>query len=330
MALLSPRNVLYHKISENLTREDVRSLRSLVTLDGHLPRGKIQDASAQDIFIMLEQKLILSKGNLGFLVDILTQLSHRRLADEVREVERKERRELEGNSDTPHPEPSGTKVRTTQSTRPRPESRRTRPDVERRGSQASTEAKRVFISYCSDPYNDKKRTKEEIQKDVKLQKDRVKALSDELRRNGVESPLYEDYNPPAFWTKWTEEQIEKSDYVLMVCTPHYLECIRGKRNEEATTESGARFQGMLFYSQLADSKSHGKFLPVFFDEVDRSLVPTCLKGAHFYGPLGERPKYGQETFDQLFCKIVGRIPKHKIPPPIGKVPKEFKSRKKET
>ncbi|XP_019620844.1 PREDICTED: uncharacterized protein LOC109467341 [Branchiostoma belcheri] len=310
MALLSPRNVLYHKISENLTREEVRSLRSLVTLDGHLPRGKIQDASAQDIFIMLEQKLILSKGNLGFLVDILTQLSHRRLADEVREVERKERRELEGNSDTPRPGPSGTKVQTTQATRPRP----------------------VFISYCSDPYIDKKRTKEDIKKHVKLQKDRVKALSDELRRNGVESMLdqYEDHSPPAFWTKWTEEQIEKSDYVLMVCTPNYLECIRGRRNEETTTESGARFQGMLFYSQLADSKSHGKFLPVFFDNVDRSLVPTCLKGAHFYGPLGESPKYGQEKFDQLLCKIVGRIPKHKIPPPIGKVPTKFKSRKKET
>eukprot|EP00058_Branchiostoma_floridae_P001167 XP_002586655.1 hypothetical protein BRAFLDRAFT_105685 [Branchiostoma floridae] len=307
MSLISARNKLYLKISEGLTTEEVRSLRSLVTIDGHLPRGRVEHASPQDIFIMLERKLIISEGNLGFLAELLRQLHHSRLAEEVMAVEKAERGEGDA---VPEPETSRTKCEITQPTRAPP----------------------MFISYCSDPYTDKKRTKGEIEEDVKMQRERVKTLSDELRRNGIDSRIdqYENYNPPTFWTKWTEEQIKSSDYVLMVCTPNYLKCIRGRRNEDAETESGASFQGIVFYSQLADPKLHGKFLPVFFDDVDRSLVPTCLRGAHVYGPLGDRPKYGQEKFDQLFCKIVGRIPKNKVPPPLGNVPAKFKSRKKES
>ncbi|XP_078583540.1 uncharacterized protein LOC144866161 isoform X2 [Branchiostoma floridae x Branchiostoma japonicum] len=329
MSLLSARNKLYLRISDSLTTEEVRSLRSLVTIDGHLPRGRVEHASAQDIFIMLERKLIISEGNLGFLAELLRQLHHSRLAEEVLAVEKAER----GEDAVPEPETSRTKCEITQPTRPPPRRGCPKPEAESGESTASTEAtKRVFISYCSDPYTDKKRTKEKIEEDMKMQRERVKTLSDELRRNGVDSRIdqYENYNPPTFWTKWTEEQIESSDYVLMVCTPNYLKCIRGRRNEDETTESGTSFQGIVFYSQLADPKLHGKFLPVFFDEVDRSLVPTSLRGAHVYGPLDDRPKYGQEKFDQLFCKIVGRIPKNKVPPPLGKVPTKFKSRKKES
>ncbi|XP_019620785.1 PREDICTED: uncharacterized protein LOC109467283 [Branchiostoma belcheri] len=188
--------------------------------------------------------------------------------------------------------------------------------------QRNPEHKRVFISYTVDPYTDTSRTARQRDSHAALQRERVRALADALRHNGIDCVIdqYVEQNPPNLWTRWTEDEIHMADYVLMICTPNYLQCVTGKKDEEATSEYKVRFEGKVIYAQLADPKVHEKFLPVFFDEINRNDVPPVFQGAHFYGPIERNPRYGQNTFNQLFFKIVGSAPKEKLPPPIGKIP----------
>ncbi|XP_066266020.1 uncharacterized protein [Branchiostoma lanceolatum] len=184
------------------------------------------------------------------------------------------------------------------------------------------EQKRVFISYTVDPDTDPHRTQRQRDSRIALQRERVRALSDSLRTNGVDSVIdqYLEQNPPHIWPRWTEDEIHMADYVLMICTPNYLECVTGRKDEEATSEYKVRFEGKVIYAKLADPKVHEKFLPVFFDEINRDNVPTVFQGGHFYGPIDRNPRYGQDTFNQLFYKIVGSAPKEKLPPPVGNIP----------
>ncbi|CAH1250230.1 Hypp8820 [Branchiostoma lanceolatum] len=347
MAQLSARNVLYLKISDSLTTEEVRSLRSLVTNDGHLPRGKVEKATAQDIFIMLEQKLIISKGNLGFLMDILTHLNHRRLADEARNVEREERGEVFISYCS---DPYTDKKRTKEEIKNDVEQQKDRvkelsDELRRNGVDTSTPTsstgkgtkrkrgsggasssthtpKRVFISYSMDPYIDQNRTDLERSIDVDEQRKKVRALADKLRNHGVDAWIdqYDEYNPPQLWTIWMEEEISKADYVLMICSPHYKECVMGKRNETAASGFGVRFEGQVIYSLLNNPQNHGKFLPVFFDTIYRNHVPTVLGGAHFYGPIVTPPDLAHEKYRVLLSKILGRQPQGQGPPPVNPPP----------
>ncbi|CAH1250232.1 RIPK1 [Branchiostoma lanceolatum] len=184
------------------------------------------------------------------------------------------------------------------------------------------EQKRVFISYTVDPDTDPHRTPRQRDSHIALQRERVRALSDTLRHNGVDSVIdqYLEQNPPHIWTRWTEDEIHMADYVLMICTPNYLQCVTGRKDEEATSEYKVRFEGKVIYAKLADPKVHEKFLPVFFDEINRDNVPTVFQGGHFYGPIERNPRYGQDSFNQLFYKIVGSAPKEKLPPPVGNIP----------
>eukprot|EP00058_Branchiostoma_floridae_P001168 XP_002586656.1 hypothetical protein BRAFLDRAFT_105686 [Branchiostoma floridae] len=186
----------------------------------------------------------------------------------------------------------------------------------------NSEQKRVFISYTVDPYIDPTRTSRQRDSHIALQRERVRALSDALRINGVDCVIdqYVEQNPPNIWTRWTEDELHMADYVLMICTSNYLQCVTGKKDEEATSEYKVRFEGKVIYAQLADPKAHEKFLPVFFDEINRDDVPSVFQAAHFYGPIERDPRYGQDKFDQLFCKIVGSAPKEKLPPPVGNIP----------
>ncbi|CAH1241018.1 Hypp6287 [Branchiostoma lanceolatum] len=93
------------------------------------------------------------------------------------------------------------------------------------GQSFDPEALSTFISYTMDPYNNSDPQQREA--DIQLQRSRVKSLADELRRNGVDCRLdqYVEYSPPHMWTTWMQDEIVQADYVLMVCSPHYLECV---------------------------------------------------------------------------------------------------------
>ncbi|XP_066298906.1 uncharacterized protein [Branchiostoma lanceolatum] len=94
MAQLSPLTKLYQKISDNLSDEDVKSLRTLLVPDV-FGVAKVQRASALEIFKMLQADNKIGKGDLGLLVDILKSLGKGRLAEEAEQLEQQQRAEAQ-------------------------------------------------------------------------------------------------------------------------------------------------------------------------------------------------------------------------------------------
>ncbi|XP_078658521.1 guanylate-binding protein 7-like [Branchiostoma floridae x Branchiostoma belcheri] len=85
---LSRRNKLYLKISQSLTEDQVKSLRDLLITDHHIAKGKIENKTPHEMFIILEADGKFGKGNLGLLKDLLRALDETHLAKEVEDLER--------------------------------------------------------------------------------------------------------------------------------------------------------------------------------------------------------------------------------------------------
>ncbi|XP_019620788.1 PREDICTED: adapter protein CIKS-like [Branchiostoma belcheri] len=182
--------------------------------------------------------------------------------------------------------------------------------------------KKLFISYSMDPYPVGTRSDRERRDDRRTQRRRVRALADKLRQYGVDAWIdqYQEYIPPDSWTNWMEKQITKADYVLMICSPHYLECVTGEKNEVAVFGHGVRFEGKVIYGQIANGRNLNKFIPVFFDKINLNHVPQFLRGAHMYGPIEDPPEYGKEKFDRLLFKLLGKQPANTLPQRLGRPP----------
>jgi hypothetical protein len=111
---------------------------------------------------------------------------------------------------------------------------------------------------------------------------RVLALSDRLRAEGVESQVDQyETSPPEGWPRWTLNQIEWADFVLVVCTATYNRRFRGL--EEKGKGRGVTWEGVILTQDLYDAAAHNtKFIPVVFDEEDAAHIPLMLRGATFY------------------------------------------------
>ncbi|XP_078606680.1 uncharacterized protein LOC144879269 [Branchiostoma floridae x Branchiostoma japonicum] len=90
MAELSDRVRLYKKIEDNLSDDDVRSLKAMLVADGHLGQARIGNQTPLDIFNMLEVDNKIGKGNLALLVELLKALGKTKLAQEAGDVAKRE------------------------------------------------------------------------------------------------------------------------------------------------------------------------------------------------------------------------------------------------
>jgi tetratricopeptide (TPR) repeat protein len=155
---------------------------------------------------------------------------------------------------------------------------------------------KVFISYSHDSPE---------------HKDRVLALANRLRQDGVDATIdrYEA-SPPEGWPMWMERQVRESDFVLVVCTDVYLKRAQGK--EEPGKGHGARWESVLTYQQIYDAGSKNeKFIPVLLQGGERSHIPDPLKPATFY------PCTTDEEYEQLYRRLTGQ---HEIDKPaLGKL-----------
>ncbi|XP_035691183.1 uncharacterized protein LOC118426046 [Branchiostoma floridae] len=86
MAGLSPRARLYQRINDSLSEEEVRSLRAMLVSDEHLGKARVESATPQEMFNMLEDDNKIGKGNLALLVDLLKVLGRAKLAQEAEDV----------------------------------------------------------------------------------------------------------------------------------------------------------------------------------------------------------------------------------------------------
>lgn len=126
---------------------------------------------------------------------------------------------------------------------------------------------RVFISYSHDSPE---------------HKEWVLQVSEQLRVNGLECSIdrYVHGFPPEGWPSWMENQIEQADYVLLVCTPVYLQRFRG---EDTAGGHGVTFEGLIITQTLYDVFNHNtKFIPVIPETGCIDHVPLTLKRYNTY------------------------------------------------
>jgi tetratricopeptide (TPR) repeat protein len=155
---------------------------------------------------------------------------------------------------------------------------------------------KVFISYSHDSTE---------------HKDRVLALSNRLRQDGVDATIDQyEASPPEGWPKWMEQQVRESHFVLVVCTELYLKRTEGK--EEPGKGHGVAWESILTYQQIYDAGSKNeKFIPVLLQGGERSHIPDPLKPATSYRCTTD------EEYEQLYRRLTGQ---HEIDKPaLGKL-----------
>lgn len=129
------------------------------------------------------------------------------------------------------------------------------------------EAQTVFISYSHDS---------------EVHKERVLELANRLREDGIDANLdqYEE-SPPEGWPRWMLNQVENSDYTLVVCSETYDRRFRGK--EEVGRGKGVTWEGAVIINELYQAQARNlKFIPVTFTDNDLEYIPSPLESATVY------------------------------------------------
>jgi hypothetical protein len=158
---------------------------------------------------------------------------------------------------------------------------------------------RVFISYSQD--NEAHRA-------------RVLALTGRLRTGGIDAVVdtYEQ-SPRQGWPAWCDAEIDKADFVLMVCTETYLRRVRGE--EEPGKGHGVLWEARLIRQDVYDAGSaSNKYVPVLFADGSPTHVPRAVRGASIYNI--EVP----EGYEALY-RLLTKQPVAPLPP-IGPI-KEY-------
>ena len=131
-------------------------------------------------------------------------------------------------------------------------------------------------------------------------RERVLSLSNRLRDEGVDVIIdrYEE-SPTEGWPRWMANQIERADFVLIVCTEQYeLRFVgRGKKG----IGRGGKWEGAIITQQLYEQElQNKKFVPVIFSLDDLKYIPTILRGTTFYN-LGDENEY-----ERLYRRLTGQ------------------------
>ncbi|MEX1368265.1 MAG: SUMF1/EgtB/PvdO family nonheme iron enzyme [Nannocystaceae bacterium] len=127
---------------------------------------------------------------------------------------------------------------------------------------------RVFISYSHDS---------------DAHRDRVAALADRLRGEGVDAWIdqYEPH-PDEGWPRWMKRQLSESDYVLLVCTPTYRRRFDGEA--EPGQGRGVTWEAGLVQQDLYDAGGrNARAIPVLFEGGSEVDIPMELRRFTHYG-----------------------------------------------
>lgn len=127
---------------------------------------------------------------------------------------------------------------------------------------------RVFISYSHDSPEHKQR---------------VLALSERLRKDGIDAWLdqYVSGTPVQGWHRWTLDELDAAQFVLLICTETYYRRFRG--HEPPGEGKGTNFEGSLITQEIYDARSQTvKFVPVLFDADDQQYIPEPLRSLTRY------------------------------------------------
>ncbi|WP_288414808.1 toll/interleukin-1 receptor domain-containing protein [uncultured Acinetobacter sp.] len=157
--------------------------------------------------------------------------------------------------------------------------------------------------------------------------DQVLNFSNELRSLGIDAEIdqYEEA-PPQGWAKWMLQQIDESDFVLVVASPIYYARSKGSNNDPKGL--GAKWETTQIIQNVYQSVNNNtKYIPIFFESDSERYILDPLKPYTFYDISNEKQK------DRLIKRLSGKS--ENLRPKLGKdnllsfnlEPLEEKSRK---
>ena len=125
---------------------------------------------------------------------------------------------------------------------------------------------RVFISYS---------------RDSDEHANRVRELADRLRGTGINASVDQYLSMPSEgWVRWTEQQVESSDFVLIVSTEQYWRRFEG---QQSIAGAGVEWEGLLIYQHLYNERGvNSRFIPVLLNANDINTIPVLLRGLTIY------------------------------------------------
>lgn len=128
---------------------------------------------------------------------------------------------------------------------------------------------KVFISYSHDSEE---------------HKDRVLALSDRLRADGIDCIIDQhETSPSEGWAIWMSNQVVEADFIIVVCTETYERRFRGK--EETEDGLGVVWEGAIITQKLYEAKAKNtQIIPILFSNCNKSHIPIVLRSATYYRP----------------------------------------------
>jgi hypothetical protein len=149
---------------------------------------------------------------------------------------------------------------------------------------AEKAAPRLFISYSHDS---------------REHQDRVRALADRLRQDGIDALIDQyDIAPPNGWPMWMDREIQKADFVALVCTDTYRK--RVEQRELPGRGRGVLWEAKLIYNRLyAEDTDYQRFIPILMEGGAESFIPLPLQGLSHYEvdtAKGYEDFYGHLTY----------------------------------
>lgn len=143
--------------------------------------------------------------------------------------------------------------------------------------------------------------------DSATHRDRVRALADRLRGEGIDVRL-DQYtpHPPEGWPRWMQRQIDEADYIVVVCTETYRRRFEGR--EPPAVGRGVTWEGLVLTQALYDAGAlNHRILPVSFAGAAEEVVPT---------PLRPYTRYTLDNeYEALYRRLTGQPATP--PPPLG-------------
>jgi DNA polymerase III delta prime subunit len=128
-------------------------------------------------------------------------------------------------------------------------------------------APRLFISYSHDS---------------REHEDRVRAIADRLREDGIDAIIDQyDTAPSAGWPMWMDREIQKADFVALVCTETYLKRVEGR--ELPGKGRGVLWEATIIYNRLnAEDTTVQRFIPILLKGGTPSYIPWPARGVAHY------------------------------------------------
>jgi formylglycine-generating enzyme required for sulfatase activity/nucleoside phosphorylase/tRNA A-37 threonylcarbamoyl transferase component Bud32 len=123
---------------------------------------------------------------------------------------------------------------------------------------------RVFISYSHDS---------------EAHSGRVLELAQRLRGDGIDAWLdVFDPAPPQGWPRWLAEQVQRADFVVMVCSASYRRGFEG--HEQVRIGRAVNFAGLLATQLLYEhALDFERVVPVLFDGTGDDAIPLAVRAA---------------------------------------------------